>query len=89
MDDCIIDIRGLWTRFGGNVVHRDIDLCVHRGEVLSLVGGLGSGKTTILRQILGLERPSHGQPSDFDPSLPQGRPHEPRTRPGHALDHAA
>ena len=79
MDDCIIDIRGLWTRFGGNVVHRDIDLCVHRGEVLSLVGGSGSGKTTLLRQMLGLERPSHGEVRVFGRSLYEGTADELRT----------
>ena len=69
MDDCIIDIRGLWTQFGGQVVHRDIDLCVRRGEVLSLVGGSGSGKTTLLRQMLGLETPAAGSVKIFGISL--------------------
>ena len=69
MDECIIDIRGLWSQFGGQVVHRGIDLCVHRGEVLSLVGGSGSGKTTLLRQMLGLERPARGEVRVFGKSL--------------------
>ena len=55
MADCIIEVKGLWTQFGDHVVHRDIDLCVRRGEIMSLVGGSGSGKTTMLRQMLGLE----------------------------------
>ncbi len=58
--DCIIEIEGLHTSFGENLVHKDINLCVHHGEVLTLVGGSGSGKTTLLRQMLGLERPSCG-----------------------------
>ena len=61
----IIDIRGLWTAFSTPekrfVVHQDLDLAVQRGEVLSLVGGSGTGKTVLLRQILGLESPTKGQ----------------------------
>lgn len=76
MDDCVIDIRGLWTRFGGHVVNRDIDLCVHRGEVLSLVGGSGTGKTTLLRQMLGLERPARGEVRVFGQSLHDGTAEE-------------
>ena len=59
--DHIIEIRDLWTQFGDFVVHRAIDLDVRRGEILSLVGGSGSGKTTMLRQMLGLERPTRGE----------------------------
>jgi phospholipid/cholesterol/gamma-HCH transport system ATP-binding protein len=69
MDDCIIEVKGLWTQFGDNIVHRDIDLCVRRGEIMSLVGGSGSGKTTMLRQMLGLERPSRGEVRVFGVSL--------------------
>ncbi|MES2482792.1 MAG: ATP-binding cassette domain-containing protein [Pseudomonadota bacterium] len=59
-----VDIRGLWTEFdtalSKAVVHRNLDLRVHTGEILSLVGGSGTGKTVLLRQILGLERPARG-----------------------------
>ena len=61
----VVDIRKLWTVFknadGENIVHRDLDLHIERGEVLSLVGGSGTGKTVLLRQILGLERPAGGE----------------------------
>ena len=43
------------------VVHENLDLTVRRGEVLSLVGGSGTGKTVLLRQILGLETPTKGE----------------------------
>jgi phospholipid/cholesterol/gamma-HCH transport system ATP-binding protein len=60
----IVDIRGLWTVFrtpaAEFVIHRDLDLTIQRGEVVSLVGGSGTGKTTLLRQILGLETPARG-----------------------------
>ena len=72
MEDCIIELKGLCTQFGDNVVHRDIDLCVRRGEIMSLVGGSGSGKTTMLRQMLGLERPSRGEVRVFGISLQDG-----------------
>ena len=61
----VVDIRKLWTVFrspeGEHVVHRDLDLTIRRGEVLSLVGGSGTGKTVLLRQMLGLEVPTRGE----------------------------
>ena len=61
----MIEVRGLWSVFpvagGGQVVvHKDLDLTVYRGEVLTLVGGSGTGKTVLLRQMLGLNRPHQG-----------------------------
>ena len=55
MSEPVIQVRGLATRFGANVVHRDLDLTVAAGETLALVGGSGSGKTTLLREIVGLQ----------------------------------
>ncbi|MBA4143129.1 MAG: ATP-binding cassette domain-containing protein [Nitrosospira sp.] len=66
---CVIEVEGLHTRFGNHVVHEDIDLCVYHGEVLGLVGGSGSGKTALMRQMLGLERPTHGSIRVFGQSL--------------------
>jgi phospholipid/cholesterol/gamma-HCH transport system ATP-binding protein len=64
-DDAVVDIEGLWSVFhsaGADVVvHRDLDLTVRRGEVLSLVGGSGTGKTVLLRQMLGLATPARGR----------------------------
>lgn len=56
----IIEVRGLVKRFGDTVVHDGLDLEVYRDEVLSIVGGSGTGKTVLLRQIVGLERPTAG-----------------------------
>jgi phospholipid/cholesterol/gamma-HCH transport system ATP-binding protein len=57
----VIKLAGITTRFGQHVVHRDLELSVVQGEILSIVGGSGSGKTTILRQMLGLDRPTEGR----------------------------
>ena len=74
--ECVIELRNLWTVFGPQVVHRDISLCVQRGEILSLVGGSGSGKSTMLRQMLALERPTRGDVLVFGHSLINGDPLE-------------
>lgn len=66
MSDAVVEVKGLWTTFGDLVVHRDLDLSIRRGEVLSLVGGSGSGKSVLLRQMLGLERPYRGSVLVFD-----------------------
>jgi phospholipid/cholesterol/gamma-HCH transport system ATP-binding protein len=73
---CLIEVNGLWTRFGGHIVHRDVSLAVDRGEILSLVGGSGSGKTTLLRQMMGLERPWQGEVKVFGVSLHDSDPEE-------------
>ncbi|MES2687194.1 MAG: ATP-binding cassette domain-containing protein [Pseudomonadota bacterium] len=63
--DVIVDIAGLSTVFTNgdkqSVVHKDLDLTIQRGEFLSLVGGSGTGKTVLLRQMLGLEHPTAGE----------------------------
>jgi len=56
----VIEIEGLRTAFGKHVVHEDLSLTVRRGEILTIVGGSGTGKTVLLRQILGLTAPAAG-----------------------------
>ena len=58
--EVVVDIRGLWTKFGRTVVHQDVNLEIYAGEILSIVGGSGTGKTVLLRQMLGLEAPTKG-----------------------------
>ena len=63
----VVKIDKLWTVFhqAGHeaVIHQDLDLRIESGEMLSIVGGSGSGKTVLLRQILGLETPTRGRVS--------------------------
>ena len=56
----IIRVRGLINRFGKETVHDGLDLDVFRGEVLGIVGASGSGKSVLLRSIVGLNRPAAG-----------------------------
>ena len=60
----VVEIKKLWTVFKNgdkeSIVHKDLDLTIQRGEILSLVGGSGTGKTVLLRQMLGLEQPTQG-----------------------------
>jgi len=56
----VIELSGVCASFRGQVVHRDLALRVEEGQVVGLLGGSGSGKTTVLREILGLLRPDAG-----------------------------
>ena len=59
--DIVLSVRDLETRFGDFTVHDGIDLDVRRGEVMGVVGGSGSGKSVLLREIIGLQRPTAGR----------------------------
>jgi len=65
MEEPIIRVRGLVNRFGAETVHDGLDLDVRRGEVLGVVGGSGSGKSVLLRTIVGLNRPVAGKVEVF------------------------
>lgn len=60
MDSAAIRLQGIVNAFGRNVVHDQLDLTVRRGEILGLVGGSGSGKSVLLRTIVGLRAPQGG-----------------------------
>ena len=55
-----IVIEGLTNSFGSHVVHENLDLTVRRGEILGVVGGSGTGKSVLLRSIIGLQQPAEG-----------------------------
>jgi phospholipid/cholesterol/gamma-HCH transport system ATP-binding protein len=58
--DAIIRVRGLDNRFGDQIVHQNLDLDVRRGEIIGVVGGSGTGKSVLMRSIIGLQPPSAG-----------------------------
>lgn len=59
-DDIILSIRGLCNAFGSQVVHDKLNLDVKRGEILGVVGGSGTGKSVLLRSIIGLQHYTAG-----------------------------
>lgn len=65
----VIQVRGLINRFGDQTVHRDLDLDIRRGEILGVVGGSGTGKSVLLRSIVGLLRPKAGSIRVFGEDL--------------------
>lgn len=64
-DDAVIRVRGLRTRFGPQIIHDNLDLDVRRGEVLGIVGGSGTGKSVLLKAIVGLVQPAAGSVEVF------------------------
>ena len=65
----VIEVRGLRNQFGEQVVHDGLDLDVRRGEILGVVGGSGSGKSVLLRTIVGLHKPDAGAVRVFGEDL--------------------
>jgi phospholipid/cholesterol/gamma-HCH transport system ATP-binding protein len=57
----LIQIRGVYKKYGNKVVHSGVDLDIYRGEILTLMGGSGSGKSVLLRSLIGLEKPDRGE----------------------------
>ena len=57
----VLSVESLVSRFGSQVVHDGVSFTVERGEVVALIGGSGSGKSVLLREIIGLVRPTAGR----------------------------
>jgi len=68
-DDIAIRVRGLRNSFGEQVVHEGLDLDVRRGEILGVVGGSGTGKSVLMRAIIGLKQPDEGEITVFGESM--------------------
>jgi phospholipid/cholesterol/gamma-HCH transport system ATP-binding protein len=64
-----IRVRGLRNSFGRQVVHENLDLDVRKGEILGVVGGSGTGKSVLMRSIIGLQTPDEGTVEVFGESM--------------------
>ncbi|MFS0772085.1 ABC transporter ATP-binding protein [Sphingomonas sp. 1P08PE] len=64
-NEVIVDVKGLRNSFGESVVHDNLDLQVRRGEILGVVGGSGTGKSVLMRSIIGLQTPDAGEITVF------------------------
>jgi len=60
-DGPIVSVHGLRNSFGEQVVHDNLDLDVRRGEIIGVVGGSGTGKSVLMRSIIGLQTPKEGE----------------------------
>ena len=61
MNNPVIEIKGLKNHLGNQWVHTDVNLTVEKGEIVAIIGGSGSGKTTILRSVVMLQKPTAGK----------------------------
>ena len=68
-DDVVIRIRDLRNGFGDQIVHDGLDLDVRRGEILGVVGGSGTGKSVLMRSIIGLQTPQAGDITVFGENI--------------------
>jgi phospholipid/cholesterol/gamma-HCH transport system ATP-binding protein len=71
-----IEIQGLKNSFGEDVVHEDLSLKVRRGEILGVVGGSGTGKSVLMRSIIGLQIPDAGEIKVFGKNTIGAEPDE-------------
>lgn len=76
MSEPVIEIQGLQNFLGNQWVHKDVNLTVSKGEIIAIIGGSGSGKTTILRSLLMLMKPTAGTIKLFGQDISQLNPHE-------------
>ncbi|MFZ3182559.1 MAG: ATP-binding cassette domain-containing protein [Pseudomonas sp.] len=67
--EAIVQVRGLTNSFGPQCVHENLDLDIYRGEILAVVGGSGTGKSVLLRSIVGLREPNAGSVQVFGETL--------------------
>jgi phospholipid/cholesterol/gamma-HCH transport system ATP-binding protein len=68
-----IVVKGLRNSFGEHVIHEDLDLTVNRGEIIGVVGGSGTGKSVLMRSIIGLQTPDAGSIEVLGESITDAR----------------
>jgi len=68
-----IEVRGLVSRFGDNVIHDGLDLVIPRGQVIGVVGGSGAGKSVLLNTVIGLREPQGGSVKVFGQDIRYAR----------------
>jgi phospholipid/cholesterol/gamma-HCH transport system ATP-binding protein len=73
-NETVISVQGLVNRFGKQTVHDGLSMEVQRGEIFGIVGGSGTGKSVLLRSILGLHKPSAGSITVLDHKIEYHRP---------------
>jgi len=71
-----IEIEGVTNAFGDQVVHENLSLKVKRGEILGVVGGSGTGKSVLMRSVIGLQTPDSGDIRVFGRSITSAEPDE-------------
>ncbi len=57
----MIEVKNFRKSYGKKVVHQDVSFTVEKGQCIGLIGGSGAGKSVILRSLIGLEKPDHGE----------------------------
>ena len=57
----MIEVKNFRKSYGKKVVHQDVSFTVKKGQCIGLIGGSGAGKSVILRSLIGLEKPDHGE----------------------------
>ena len=72
----VIEVHDVSTTLGGHSIHRGLSLSVARGEVVALIGGSGTGKSVLLREIIGLLRPQAGHVELFGQSVWDAAPEQ-------------
>ncbi|ESR24240.1 ABC transporter ATP-binding protein [Lutibaculum baratangense] len=74
--ETVIEARGLTVGFGDTLIHQNLDLDVYRGEILGIVGGSGTGKSVLLRTLIGLVKPRAGSIRMFGTEMATAGPAE-------------
>ena len=90
--EVVIRVTNLRTQFGRTIIHNHLNLTIFKGEIVSIVGGSGTGKTVLLRQMLRLEKPKQGSITIFDVDINEASSEQVayfRSRSGMLFQHGA